>query len=225
MDISPYKSIKALVADSLKGEEAEINRGRAFLEFISKAKHENGKAGTLDNIPETLVEEVYEAATTRYFSLHTKPMAVLVTTEGTGDAKTHKAQRYEPPAEGEPAPEGKVHSLNVKATCLMEKVDEAEPSRKAALVFVRARLSDYKRGALNSLIRQAKKALGGAKRGGGKADAYKVFAAKQMQMLLDRAKKREGKDKTVPAKAQIVIARANAAWLREVFGDSGLTPS
>ena len=223
--IKQYATVSELVGDSLKGEEAEISRGHAFLKFLGEHKHANGKVGTLESVPESLVEEVYSAASKRYFQIHTGAMDVLVTEDGKGGDKTHKATRYEAPGEGEEAPKGKVHSIGVKAACLMESVEEAEPSRKAALVFVRARFSDYKRGALNSLIRQAKKALGLGKKGGGKPDTYRVFTGKQLQMMLDRGKKRTGKDKTVPSKVEILVAKANAEWIRTVFGESSLDPA
>jgi hypothetical protein len=162
-------------------------------------------------------------------------LTVAVLTEGEGDATSRKAWVV---GKGNEVtlPEGSTGTvetfvLNVADT-LSADLKDTPPSKKAAMVKVRASASNFVGITVDRTISAAKRRFADAEKAAAEAAGenineagsskktrdFKTFAIESLSALHKRASKGRGKDTTVPDGWDAKIAAANAAWHKAVFG-------
>jgi len=234
VDPTKSKSASSWMQDFLKSEDKRETRLDSLLGIIVATKHEDGTVGSVDNIPKSVMTDLRSATQSHYVALHSKS-TVAVLTEGEGDATTRKAwvvaKGYEAAA-----PEGSKGTLETfvlnTADTLSADLKDTPPSKKAAMVKVRAMASNYvgitvdrtvsaARRRSDDLAKVKAESLGDNINGAGSSKTtrdFKTFSSDSLTAIHKRASKGRGKDATVPDGWDAKIAAANAAWLKAVFG-------
>jgi hypothetical protein len=234
VDPTKTKSVSSWMQDFLKTEDKRETRLEAFVDLVGNTKHEDGTFGSIDNIPKSVMTDLRSATQSHYVALHPKS-TVAVLTEGEGDATSRKAwvvgKGYTAAA-----PEGSKGTLETfvlnTADTLSADLKDTPPSKKAAMVKVRAMASNYVGITVDRTVSAAKRraadvaktkaeSLGENVNEAGsskKTRDFKTFAIESLSALHKRASKGRGKDATVPDGWDAKIAAANAAWHKAVFG-------
>jgi len=231
---SATKTAKSWMSTFLTQEDKRNTRFDDLQVIILAASHDDGSKGTLDNVPKSVMTDLREAAQAHYLATHGK-MTVAVVTEGDGDAKTRKAWVVGKGNQEVTLPEGSKGTLETfafdTAAVLTADLKDTPPSKKAAMVRLRAVVSNYCGINADRAIAGVRRRFGdkakveaeslGETDGAGsskKTRDFKTFAIESLSALHKRASKGRGKDATVPDGWDAKIAAANAAWHKAVFG-------
>lgn len=232
--VEKTKTAKAWMSTFLTQEDKRDSRFDALQEIIVAASHDDGTKGTLDNVPKSVMTDLREAAQAHYLATHGK-MTVAVVTEGDGDAKTRKAWVVGKGSLEATLPEGSKGTLETfvfdTSAVLTADLKDTPPSKKAAMVRLRAVVSNYCGINADRAVAGVRRRFGdkskveaeslGETDGAGsskKTRDFKTFAIESLSALHKRASKGRGKDATVPDGWDAKIQAANAAWNKAVFG-------
>lgn len=234
VDETKARSASSWMQEFLKTEDKREARLDTLLDIIKMSKHEDGTYGSVDNVPKSVMTDLRSAAQSHYVALHPKS-TVAVLTEGEGDATTRKAWLL---AKGKTAtlPEGSKGTLETfvlnTADTLSADLKDTPPSKKAAMVKVRAKASDYvgitvprtiaaAKRRFNDVTKALVESLGENVNEAGASKTprdFKTFSVDSLQAILSRAAKKRGKDATIPDGWEARINSANAEWMKRVFG-------
>ena len=220
-----YASVGDLVYKVLAGNETGNNRALAFATFVADA----GGDINAKTLPESIATEARASCTRRFTELH-KTLSYAVTRATVGDKVKYTATKLHP---GMTAPENAVESFDLDPVEWLDAdVKSLDPEKRAAVVLLRKEWSDYCRLTVGSLKKAAVKAVEKRKRiedaiaglapikagrGGGKTYRARVEAA--LEAILTLTYKKSGKDASCPPQGKVLVATANAQWLKAVFGE------
>ena len=234
VDETKARSASSWMQEFLKAEDKREARLDSLLDIIKMSKHEDGTFGTVDNIPKSVMTDLRSATQSHYVARNPK-LTVAVLTEGEGDATSRKAWVV---GKGRDAvvPEGSKGTLETftlnTADTLSADLKDTAPSKKAAMVRVRAAVSNFVGITVDRTVSAAKRrggdvakaeaeSLGEDGNGAGSSKTtrnFKTFAMESLAALHKRASKGRGKDATVPDGWDARVTSANAEWMKRVFG-------
>jgi hypothetical protein len=234
VDPTKAKSASSWMQEFLKTEDKRETRLDSLLEIIQSSKHEDGTFGAVDNIPKSVTADLRSATQSHYVARNPK-LTVAVLTEGEGDATTRKAWVV---GKGNEVtlPEGSTGTVETfvlnTADTLSADLKDTPPSKKAAMVKVRASASNFVGITVDRTLAAAKRRFADAEKAAAEAAGenvngagsskttrdFKTFSMDSLTAILTRAAKKRGKDATIPDGWEAKIQSANAEWVKRVFG-------
>ena len=157
-----FASVTDVVKQMLDSMESATIKALAFAGFITSAKHPDGRVGTLDAVPESVRDEAHAAIEARWLANQPKVQHLKVTVTGNAAEGNVSRKVAKSLVSVEDSTEGdtKVYGFSLSvADAMTYDLTGMEPSKKAAVSYLRTLRAGYRKNMFDTLVSQAKKAV------------------------------------------------------------------